>query len=303
VLMPDFCNQTYTAEVLKTTGKADLISKEIVDFAVEPQRPEQVDMPGGSPVTLLHAFCPSLKGYHRSIRTIEVKGQGTVMIPRTKTIHRKQHYLYDLIVAQRGGHILVAVPFHGLAADFFVRVNASLGGKRAQYEKLNITKMIIELAEERRKRMALEESAQGTEIWLTRCQLAYSDLQGRCQDLHQLLMSGGHLGGSEVYQYSINPVLNPAKGRVVMPVVLGFSLLADGVRKTSAITDRHGNFKVWIGPGATRIERLFSLLDAVESMKGIVSTTPNLPILQSRAISEAGTECPHRRKRASLLPV
>ena len=75
-----------------------------------------------------------------------------------------------------------------------------------------------------------------------------------------------------------------------MPVLLGFSLLSDGVRKTSAITDRHGNFKVWIGPGATRIERLFSLLDAVESINGILSTTPNLPILQSKSISEVGAE-------------
>lgn len=290
MLMPDFCNQTYTAEVLRTQGNAELLAEAIVKLGIEPQRSQQINGPGGDPVTILHAFCPSIKGFHRSIRTIEVKDQGTVMVPRTKIIHRKQNYLYDLIVAQRGRDILVAVPFYGLASDFFVRVDTALEGRRTQYEKLNITNMILELERARESTPSKDSSPQRPQIWLTRCQLAYSDLQGRCRDLHQLSMSGGHLGASKVYQHIIGAVARPAKDRLVMPVLLGFSLLSDGVRKTSAITDRHGNFKVWIGPGATRIERLFSLLDAVESINGILSTTPNLPILQSKSISEVGAE-------------
>lgn len=293
MLMPDLCNQTYTAEVLRTQGGADRITEEIARLTVERQRPEQIEGPEEPPTTILHSFARSPRGYHRANRAIEVKGKGTVTVPRINMVRGKQHYLYDVIIAQRGRDILVAVPYHGLAETFFVQIDGTLAGKKAMYERLDITNLVIRLGQRGLAEITVDKSPRKLQIGLTRCQIAYSDPQGRSRDLQQVSMSGGHLGASNVYQFIVAPVLNPKTYHLdVTPILLGFSLFIDGVRKTSAITDRHGNFKLWIGPGATRVERLFPLLDAIESMAGIMFTTSNLPILQSRAIT--GTEAEQR---------
>ena len=143
MLMPDFVTRPIQTSSYKLKGNAESYSRrQLSNSGLSPSARSKSTGQAISG-TILHAFCPSIKGFHRSIRTIEVKDQGTVMVPRTKIIHRKQNYLYDLIVAQRGRDILVAVPFYGLASDFSVRVDTALEGRRTQYEKLNITNMIL----------------------------------------------------------------------------------------------------------------------------------------------------------------
>ena len=54
-----------------------------------------------------------------------------------------QMTLYDVFIAQCNHHLVVAVPFHDLAEDFFPRVDNALAGTRTVYEKLDITNMVI----------------------------------------------------------------------------------------------------------------------------------------------------------------
>jgi hypothetical protein len=215
------------------------------------------------------------------------------VVPRTKLIRGKEHYLYDLLLARCGLDVMVAVPFHALAQIFFSQADRALAGKRVVYEKLDITKMVMQLGKSGVADVSTSESRRKLEIGLTRCQLSYSDPERRSCDLQLVSLSGAHLGKTDVYQYVVEPVIDSnASSLAVTPVLLGFSLYADGIKKTSATTDRHGNFKLWVGPGATRVERLFALLDGIETIEGIVSTTANVPILQSRTIEgvEEGQE-------------
>jgi len=293
MLAPDFCDQEYTAEVLRAQGRTDLIVDGIARLTVERGVSEQIESETPPPATILHSFAASRKAYHRTSGTIEVRGEGVVTVPRTKTIRGEQHFLYDVIISQRGPDVLVAVPYHRLAESFFVRIDKALAGRRAVYERLDITKLVVKLGQTGVAEVADVSGTRKLQIGLTRCHVAYSDVQGGSRDLQHLLMSGSQLGASDVYRYVVAPILNPGSYRLqVTPILLGFSLFVDGARRTSAVTDRHGNFKLWIGPGATRVQRLFSLLDAIGSMAGIISTTSNLPILQSRAISEAEAERP-----------
>ena len=100
-------------------------------------------------------------------------------------------------------------------------------------------------------------------------------------------MTGENLGESEIYRHLINPVIRKANSSFsVTPVVLGSALFQDGVKKTSAITDKHGNFKVWISPGIRQLKRIYLLINALETIENVISTTSNIPILQSKSIQE-----------------
>jgi hypothetical protein len=200
-------------------------------------------------------------------------------LPRTKQIRGQEHYLYDVLVAQCGEHVVVAVPFHGLAEDFFLKIDGRLAGSRTLYEKLNITKIIVHLA-------ALSNDAtEGITLGVTRCQLAYNDPSERRRDVDQVRMIGSNLGATEIYQELVKPVLAPADFALqVTPVVLGFASFVGGVKKVSAVTDRHGNFKVHVGPGLRQILRIFDLLGSIQAIKDAVSATSNVPILQAGAI-------------------
>lgn len=285
MLMPDLCSRTYTVEVLKVKRDVNLIVDTISRLTVDHRPPEEVGGPGGSQAAIFHSFVASARGYHRSTRRSAAPTGEAVTFPRTKKVRGKEHFLYDVLLARCGASVIIAVPYHALAETFFVEVDRALAGTRAVYEKLDITKLVIRLGRGGVAPVVVDGAQRKVAIGLTRCQLAYSDPQGRSRNLQHVSMSGGQIGASEVYAYLTGPVLKPESSSVIVtPVVVGFSLFVDGVKKTSATTDRHGNFKVWIGPGATRIERVFSLLDGVESIEGIVSTTSNLPILQSGAI-------------------
>jgi len=291
MIVPDLFNRTYIAEILRTQLDTDFIIETIKRLTIEHSPPEQVEELGATSITMIHSFLPSSTGYHRFTRTVESPMQGTFSVPRTKNIRGKQHYLYDVLIATGGRDVIIAVPYHALAEMFFVQVNRALAGKRAMYEKLDITNLVVKLGQSGSVQILSDGKPRKLEIGLTRCQLAYSDPQSRSQSLQQVLISGGHIGASDVYRYLVKPVLDPKNYPLtVTPILIGFALFADGIKKTSAATDRHGNFKLWIGPGATRIERLFTLLKGIESIKGILSTTGNLPILQSRAIKGAEGE-------------
>ena len=85
----------------------------------------------------------------------------------------------------------------------------------------------------------------------------------------------------------VAPVLNPEKSTVIVtPNVLGFAMTSNGVKKSSATTDRHGNFKLWVGANLQQLSRVFDLLNVIETLDGITGTTSNVPILQSEKIRE-----------------
>ncbi len=286
-MTPDLCSRTYTAEVLRSRGTDPAkITETIARLTTDRRPPEQLAGPADVPIEIAHSFLPSVTPYHRSVRTVENE-RGAFTVPRTKTIRGAENFLYDVLLARYVQDVIVAVPYHALAEVFFVQVDRALAGMRAVYEKLDITNLVIRLGQTGLTEILPVQSPHKLEIGVTRCQLSYSDPEGRSRDLQQLSMSGGHLGRSDVYRQVIAPVISPGNYPLtVTPVLIGFALFTNGIKKTSATTDRHGNFKLWVGPGATRIERLFSLLRGVESIQGVVSTTGNLPILQSRAIRE-----------------
>ncbi len=127
-----------------------------------------------------------------------------------------------------------------------------------------------------------------TLLSINRCHLAYADRDVTSGGLKQVQITGTNVGISREYQSLISPVLSATStGSKVTPVVLGFALSSKGVKKSSAVTDRHGNFKLWVAPGLRRLTRLFGLLDAIETMAGVTSTTGNVPILQSKNIRDA----------------
>jgi len=291
MLTPDLYSRTYTAEVLRTRGKTDLVVKAIGELTIEHRPKEQVDGLGNTPIKILHSFVTSAIAYHRSTKIIEDKKLGTITLPRTKTIRKKQHFLYDVLVAQHGRDVIIAVPYHRLAENFFLKVDRALAGKKVVYEKLDITNLVIRLGQKGTAEVSSAGVPCKLEIGLTRCHLAYSDPHGRSRFVQQVSMSGSNLGASDIYRYLIMPVLDPeGYPHTVTPILMGFSLLADGVKKTGAITDRHGNFKLSVGPRARRVERLFSLLESIESIEGVVSRTGNLPILQSNVIRGTGED-------------
>ena len=290
MLSPDMFDRNYTAEILRARGRDVNKILEIIKRHTTGYRPPHLVNGGGDiPIEIHHSFVTSSKVYHRTVRTLETPDRGTITVPRTQRMRGKEYYLYDVLLACRDRDVVVAVPFHGLAEEFFVQVDRALSGQGAVYEKLDITTMVINLGKEGLAEVSSADSTGKLQIGLTRCSLAYSDPKNRNRNLVQISMSGAQIGASEEYQYLIRPVLEPnGNGLVVTPILVGISLFSDHIKKTSLITDRHGNFKLWVGQGATRIERIFSLLKGIDTIKGIISTTINLPILQSRTIR--GTE-------------
>jgi hypothetical protein len=287
MLTTDFSNKPYIAEVLRTSSAGaerapGAIARLIEGKWTEERTPDET----GDEIVIHHGFVASPIPYHRATRSLTSTEGGAIQIPRTKHIRGKEHYLYDLLVVGRGRHLVVAVPFHGLAANLFVKIDKVLAGTRTLYETLDITNMVIRLGLNGRI-VLTGENGGGTEIVVTRCNLAYSDPVERRRDIEQVRLTGANLGASKIYGDLVHPVLERTDfDTIVTPILLGFALFRSGVRKTSATSDRHGNFKVSVGPGLRQVTRLFQLLDEIERMEDVVSTTSNVPILQSTPIDD-----------------
>ena len=288
MLNPDFSERTYTAEVMKTEATTDEIFKAILRLTIDPEIEDMADERLGCAVKVGHSFLASRRLYHRSSRTV-VSGSGQeITVPRQKTIRGQECSLYDVFVAQYRYHVIVAVPFHELAEEFFVRIDRTLMGSGIHYERLDITEMVIKLGSMGTASILQPSTGETVSLSLTRCHLAYADQQDRSESLQQVRMTGANLGLSNEYRVLVAAVLNRgASGTTVTPVILGFALSSNGVRKSSATTDRHGNFKLWIAPGLRRLVRLFGLLEALEAMKKVTLTTSNVPILRSKTIRDA----------------
>lgn len=284
---PDFTDRTYTAEVIKCGSHEEDTFKAILRLTRSPELEIHADEVSGISVKVCHAYLPSQREYHRLERTVTLADGTEVRIPRRVSIRGREFNLYDVFVAHAGKHIIISVPFHELAEEFFLRVDRTLGGRGISYEKLDITAMVMKLGAAGRNVTTRPPEGE-TSLSVTRCHLAYLDQQARTSNLQQIRITGADLGLTKEYKSLVAPVLDPRSSELtVTPVVLGFALSNNGVRKSSATTDRHGNFKLWIAPGLRRLIRLFDLLRVLETMKGITLTTANVPILQSRSIREA----------------
>ena len=286
MLIPDFSNQPYIAEVIRTrASSADVISA--IGRLLFGEWMQETAIVDDTEILACHGFILSPVPYHRAIRNVRNSDGTAVTYPRSKVIGKDEHYFYDLFVVNRNGHFVIAAPFHGVARDYFPKIDRALAGKRIAYETLNITNMVVKLGTQGRiafPRANDEEDA----IIVTRCHLAYDDPEERRRDIEQIQLTGANLGATKIYSELVRPVISPKKTALtVTPVLLGFALFADGVKKSGATTDRHGNFKVSVGPGVRQLKRLFRLLDGIEGMQSVVSTTSNVPILQSGAIEAA----------------
>lgn len=284
MITTDFLNQPYIAELLKMESdgadRAPSILKRLIS---EGWNIDTIDE-AGDPIVVHHGFIASAFPYHRSVRNRTSPTGKPVIIPRTKPIRGQNHFLYDVLLVRRKEHLVIAVPFHALAMRIFLKIDGALAGMGTVYEKLNITKMVISFGKEGRQ-SAGDDVQNRSEIVVTRCHLAYSDPRERKRDVEQVRLTGSNLGASEIYPQLISPVLNKEASELeVTPILLGFALVRGGVRKSGAITDRHGNFKFSVGPGLRQVTRVFQLLDEVARIRGVVSTTANVPILQSRII-------------------
>lgn len=283
---PDFSDRTYIAEVLRTSADPMRAVKSILT-AVEPPITEvAISEDKNDSVTIFHGFLSSERGFHRTVRTSTLANGERVELPRQTSKRGKRLFLYDVLIAQRERHIVVAVPFHQLAEVFFFDVDRLLSGTRTVYERLDITRLVISLGVSGVTQIPLSDDE--TLLSINRCHLAYADRDVTSGGLKQVQITGTNVGISREYQSLISPVLSATStGSKVTPVVLGFALSSKGVKKSSAVTDRHGNFKLWVAPGLRRLTRLFGLLDAIETMAGVTSTTGNVPILQSKNIRDA----------------
>jgi hypothetical protein len=300
MIIPDFTEKTYIAEVLKTAGDASSIVDAIARLAVGPKTEELIEENVGGQISeslqeeefagynvrLIHTFLASPKAMHRNSREVRIKGE-MVVVPRVKNIRGTDQFLYDLIIAQSRNHIVIAVPFHELAESFFVKLDRALSGKQIAYERLDITRLVLRLGATGRTDILLPQSGGKVSLQISRCHLGYEYPDRETANLHQIHISGSNLGASEEYQTLIAPVLEQHQKSVkVTPLVLGFSLIASGVKKSSAATDRHGNFKLWVAARLKRISRLFALLESISALKSVITTTPNVPILLSGTIKK-----------------
>lgn len=279
--MLDFGDRIYTAEVLRSRAPDKVIAA--IRRLMRGKAQEFEVAEESSAVTGVHGFVASQRAFHRSARLGE---GGRVEVPRQESIRGVNHFLYDVVILSRPPFLLVSVPFHGLAETFFVRVDGALAGMRVQYERLNITQIIMQLGAK-----SDQEDDQEYQLGVTQCQLSYSDQENRSTALQQTRIVGSDLRSTKVYRELIAPVLNPRKfDLTVTPVVLGVSLSEGGIRRATAVTDRHGNFKVWMGSGVVRTRNVFRLLDRIQGMSNCLVETNNVPILQSRTIREAEAE-------------
>lgn len=294
----DFHGRQYTAEVLRARSDAADLAERVSrlsegETTTEVRWIEGVD----GQVTLSHFHYRSAaeRPFSRGTRTVLVGGR-QVAVPRSSGSGRAARYVYDVLVAWCGHLVLVAVPFHRLAQEFFLRADSALAGTNTLYQKLDITELVIalgaggslEVDEPPTDQSDRKRSSHGGSVTLnlSRCHLSYSDPDSRTRSLQQVAMTGEGLGDSDVYRWLIGPVLNPpAAGLKITPILLGFGLSAAGVKKASATTDRHGNFKVWVSPSLRGVAKVFRLLQAIERLSKVVSPTPNIPILQSGTIA------------------
>jgi hypothetical protein len=285
---PDFSERTYTAEVMKTVDDPSIAAKSILRLTCGERNEYVVQEKDSKSVKVIHCFVASKREFHRSLRQIVGAHGEEIAIPRRSMVRGSECYLYDVFIAHSQNHLVIGVPFHELAEQFFPKVDRALAGTNTLYQKLDITSLVVRLGSAVLKSGAAQNPPAVLSISVTRCHLAYADAENRIPSLHQVRMTGSNLGGTEEYRTLIGPVLEPGRGPIIVtPIVLGFGLLANGVKKCSAITDRHGNFKIWVAPGLRRLTRIFSLLSALENMKNVTSTTSNVPILQSKAIETA----------------
>lgn len=288
MLNPDFSDRTYTAEVIRLRSESADVLNALSRITHGPRRELEGEEPDSPAFRVLHAYIPSKRQYHRTPRLVVSEAGDRIEVPRRIKIGKTESFLYDVLIAQARRHIVLAVPFHDLAEEFFVRADDALAGTGTRYEKLDITALIMELGSRGVVDVPLASSNQKLAISVTRCHLAYSDRDGRNRDLQQIRVTGANLGTTSQYQILIEPVLKGNDPTYhVTPIVVGFALGVDGVRKSGATTDRHGNFKVWISPGIRRLTRLFSLIRALEALENVTTTTSNIPILQSGTIREA----------------
>jgi hypothetical protein len=286
VLIPDFSNQPYIAEVIRTrAASADVISA--IGRLLPGDWTRETALVDDTEILTCHGFILSPVPYHRAVRKVRNSDVTVVAYPRSKTVGKDEQYFYDLFVVNRNGHFVIATPFHGIARDYFPKIDRALAGRRITYETLNITNMVVKLGTQ--GRMAFSRSNDEEDaIIVTRCHLAYDDPEERRRDIEQIQLTGANLGATKIYADLVRPVITPKNAALtVTPVLLGFALFADGVKKSGATTDRHGNFKVSVGPGVRQLKRLFRLLDGIQRMQTVVSTTSNVPILHSGAIEVA----------------
>lgn len=278
MLRTDFENHKYTAEVLRTSKPNVTPAKRLEPLLAGTWQAVELPQDSGPPIVLHHGFVGSNDPHHRAPRKrINDRGKEQ-QIPRREKVGNSTYYLYDVLLTQRGNHIVVAVPFVSLAASVFVSIDKRLAGTGTLYEKLDITKIIVHLAAARRT-----DQTPDRDIAITQCQLAYEDPESRRRQLDHVRLTGDDLGATDIYQQLITPVLDPSTSEFdVTPVMLGFASRVGGVRKSSATTDRYGNFRVHVGPGLRQILRIFDLLDDIEAIRGVVSATANVPILQAR---------------------
>jgi hypothetical protein len=288
MIRPDFQNQPYTAEVLRSTPSGTLQATAAIEQIVDGRWTKQIaGDTNGREITIYHGMLASPFPYHRAVRIVTEANGAEVQIPRTKVSRRKEYFLYDLLIFRRQEHLIVAVPFHGLAVNVFPRIDEVLAGKRMVYEILNITNLVIRLGTSGRITLPTDP-ARGSQIIVTRCHLAYADQAQRRRDIEQVRLTGTNLGATDIYPQLVGPVLDSsASSLTVTPILLGFALIKDGIKKAGATTDRHGNFKISIGPGLRQATRLFDLLDEIEAMKNVLSVTSNIPIRQSASIEGA----------------
>lgn len=286
MINPDFSDRTYTAEVMRTKTDPLAALKGVTQLMRQPQPESHLDEATGATVTLYHGFLAIERDFHRFPRKVKRSDGTEVTIPHRIRIRNREANLYDVLLAQSNHHIIVAVPFHEMAEEFFVQVDVSLRGLGTRYEKLDITRLVVQLGAGGETSLK-SKSGDPLSLSVTRCHLTYVDQQGRTSNLQQVRINGANLGVCKEYKSLIAPVLEPKTSALsVTPVVLGFALSANGVKKSSATTDRHGNFKVWVAPGLRRLVRLFSLLDALEELEGVTQVTANVPILQSKTIRD-----------------
>lgn len=281
MIMPDFLNQPYIAEVLRTSAAATDLLSAIGSITSGDWSQETTSGLDDREVVINHSFILSPRAFHRSTRRFTTPDGETITVPRVKSIRRHDHYYYDIFVVRCDRHVIVAMPFHGLAKEVFPQIDRSFAGKRVMYERLDITNMVIQLGASGKRSVPSAEDGDSA-IVVTRCHLSYEDSAERQRDIEQVRLTGSNLGATEIYANLISPVLNFKRSRLrVSPALLGFALFSGGVRKSGATTDKHGNFKISISPGLRQLIRMFDLLSEIEAMENVASVTGNIPILYS----------------------
>lgn len=288
MIYTDFSDRTYTAEVIKCKSEGTAAFKRILKLVTDAKVVDDTVDIDGTSIKICSGFLYSSQAFHRFSRTITLSDGQVITIPRQKKIRGKEGFLYDVIITLCQNHIIVAVPFHELAENFFLEVDECLGGTDTSYQKLDITSLVIKLGASGTIISSAKGSNDKMELSINRCHLSFVDQREKTSNIQKVTMTGSNLGLSNEYKTLISPVLNSKSSTLtVTPVVLGFSLSVNGVKKSSATTDRHGNFKIWIAPGLRRLTRLFNLLITLEKMKDVALSTSNIPILQSHTIRDA----------------